>query len=364
MSQLWADTPDYYATAQIPLEYALGGTDTAKAVVVTSGGRRASTNALRLDDTVGSVTITKTLNPSDATIAISFGLIFERQATAAATRTFFAIGDGTVWHLGLAQLSGDGTLAWYMGRGLLAGSGGTLIENISFAPVIDTFYSVSIKATINNATGALSFKINGVEQLNGGAGYTNIDTQNAGTAAWTRFAWGNDNAGSSKPPRIRWCDIVVNDGAGSVNNNHPGDCAVLADVCEDGNGSNADFTPNSGTDHGDRVNEIPEDADTTYNQSSASGQRDSYIFANLSATDGTVRSVINRMCLKLSEAGASTAVGVVYKNATNYDSAVSLSPSDASYAYFDDIRELDPQTSSAWTIAQVNASEFGVKRAT
>jgi hypothetical protein len=33
----------------------------------------------------------------------------------------------------------------------------------------------------------------------------------------------------------------------------------------------------------------------------------------------------------------------------------------ASYAYYREITEINPLTSSAWTIADVNGAEFGVK---
>jgi len=351
MANLWADTPDYYGTTQIPLIW----TNITAMVVSSNNGRRTSTNALAFNALPSDVS--KTLAPGDATIGVAFGIKFTTAATA--RRNFFMIGDATVVHLTMSQQL-DGTILWRLGGSLLTDNG-TTIGATTWAPSIGVYYHFSILATINNTTGALSFKVNGSEQLNGGSGYTNIDTQNGGTAGWTRFGFARDGA----TPNQYICDFVVNDGTSAVNNGHPGDCAVLVNIPNAVNGGNTGFTPNGGTFHGDRVREIPLDDDTTYNASTASGQRDTYVFPSLALASGTIKSVINRMALKLSEAGAATAVGVMrdISGATNYDSTVVHSPSDASYTYFDDLREQDPATSSAWTVAGVNDTELGVKRA-
>jgi len=177
MANLWADTPDYYGTTQIPLIW----TNITAMVVSSNNGRRTSTNALAFNALPSDVS--KTLAPGDATIGVAFGIKFTTAATA--RRNFFMIGDATVVHLTMSQQL-DGTILWRLGGSLLTDNG-TTIGATTWAPSIGVYYHFSILATINNTTGALSFKVNGSEQLNGGSGYTNIDTQNGGTAGWTRF---------------------------------------------------------------------------------------------------------------------------------------------------------------------------------
>ncbi len=356
--RLWEDTPDYYATATIQTPgWVVTGSDTAKAVVVASGGRRSGKNAWRLDDTTGDVKIQKTLAPSGAKIIVAFGIVFERAATADG-RVFFSIGDAGVWHIGMAQRL-DGTIEFYRGRDLLSNSGGTSLGNSGFVPIIDTYYHFSIELTVNDSTGTLSFQVNKVEKLNGGAGFTGIDTQNGGSAAWTRFAWGNDNGLGSKPPRIRWCDLVVNDGSGGSHDTHPGDCGVYVDL-PNANGGVRDFTPSTGSDDFAVVDDAAPNDATDYLESSAVNQRATLGFPALGVT-GFVKSVTFRHRLSLSEAGSGQAVGVFRKGSTNYDGAVALSPT-TSWDYFDDRRVLDPATGLAMTISDVDAIEGGIKR--
>lgn len=358
---LWADNPDYYATAQIPLIYALGGTLTSQVTVQSANGRRGSNDSLFFDEGNGSVTAIRTFNPSGAKCIWGFAIYITVEDTSVNPYTNFAIGDATVWHIGMVR-ENDNTFGFYNGRPLISSGGGTLIGYTNIALSLNTWYHISVETTINDTTGTLSCKINGAETLNGGAGFTNIDTRNGGTAGWTRIGIGTSDTSMS----FRINDVTVADGSGSVNNTHLGDCSVLVDIPNAVNGSNTGFTPNGGTFHGDRVREIPLDEDTTYNASTAVGQRDTYVFPSLTMSAGTPIGVINRMALKKTEAGTATAVGVIYdiSAATNYDGAVSLAPSEGSYAYFDDLREQDPDTSAAWTVAGINDKEFGVKRAT
>jgi hypothetical protein len=366
MAGLWADNPDYYTTSELLTVWTTNISASGATLAFTANeGRRGSGNAcFTFTPAAGAAAhnyITKTLNPGDNTICISFGLKYTA-ANGANLCTNFSIGDSDIWHIGMIRNS-DGTLGFYRGRNLNAETGGTLIGNGATALSIGTYYSIQIKCTIHDTTGVLSCKINGIEDLNSGSGYTDIDTQNAGTATWRRIGFGvRTSATGTQGATTRICDIVVNDGTGDYNNTYPGDCAVLVDVPSTGNGGNTDFTPSTGTDHGALVDDATPNDDTDYNVSSALNQRDTYVFPDLALSTGTPKFVINRMRVKLSESGEAGIVGVTRRNSTNSDGSVTMGPSSASYNYFDDIRELDPETSAEWTIANLNDTELGVKR--
>lgn len=363
MARLWEDTPDYYNTASLskPGWATIPGDNDAWRSTVVNTGRRPGTNAIKVGDTRTDLAIDwksgiqRTLAPGDNKIALAFAICFER--ATAGTTAFFFIGDASVQHISMVQQA-DNTLEFYRGRALYAESGGTSLGNSGFAPIVGTFYHFSIEAVIHDTLGSLSFKVNNVEMMNGGAGLTGIDTRNGGTAGWTRFGFGN--TWNPKPPLIRFCDVVVNDGTGSDHNTHPGNCTVYVDM-PIANGGVRQFVTSSGTDDYSMVNEIPPDDGTTYLQSTANGDRVTLGFPDLPTTEGLVKSVTFRHRLGISEAGAAEAVGVMRKNGVNYDGAVTMSPG-TSYAYFDDRRTVDPETGEAFLISDVNAIEGGVKR--
>jgi hypothetical protein len=333
-------------------------------VVNAGGGRRSGTNSWLINDSstgFADCVIQRTLTPADAKIVIAFAIRFDRWADLT-IRPFFAIGDGTVWHLGMQQLA-DGTLEFYRGRNLGESTGGTLIANSGFAPVLATYYHFSIETTIDDSAGTLSFKVNGIEKLNAGAGLTGIDTRNGGTAAWTRFAWTNNrntSGGGRGTPRIQWCDLVVNDGSGGSHDTHPGDCGVYV-ALPDGNGGVRDFAPSTGTDDFAVVDEVPPNDGTDYLESTAVDDRVTMEFPALAIPAGLVKSLTFRHRLSLAAAGTGQAVGVMRKGGVNYDGAVTLAPT-LGYDYFDDRRIVDPDTGIPFTISDVDAIEGGLKR--
>lgn len=351
MARLWEDQPDYYDTSTIETP---GWTVTGPAGSITvsaSGGRRAGTNAIRVNcnDFGASGIISKTLAPGDNKIVLAFGMVLESWNVAVSD--LLRIGDATVTHLRLVQ-NIDGTLEWFRGSTSLGSTG--------FAPTIGTFYHYSLEAVIDDSVGTLSFKVNKIEKMNGGAGFTGIDTQNGGSAGWSRFQYVCNTIAQGNPAAVfRFCDVVVNDGTGGSDDTHPGDCAVYVDL-PNANGGVRDFTPSTGTDDFAVVDEVPSNDGTDYIASTAVNQRTTVAYPSLSAT-GVVKSVTFRHRLALDAAGTGQAVGVMRKGGTNYDGSDVLSPTTA-YDYFDDRRTIDPATSAAFTISDVNAIEGGIKR--
>jgi hypothetical protein len=372
MAGLWADSPDYYNTAQLNRIWtALTGTsgDTVN-ITVAGAGRRPGTTALQFLN-VGGVPagnyyayLQKTLVPGNATIIHSFAIMFLDFTQVGQETPFWAVGDATVWHLSLCMRN-DHTFCFKTGYAFPSSGGGTIIGSTPNPVTTNVWYNFSIKATIGDApNGAVSFKLNRVEQLGGGAGLTGVDTRNAGTAGWSRFAFNSAKPNGADPiqnPTFKVMDQVVCDSTGSANNDHPGDCSVLVQLPAIGNGGNTDFTPLSGTDHGAMVDEVISDDDGTYNQGGASGARDSYVYPALTVALGTPRFMINRPCLKLAAAGGTNVADVIRRAGTNYDGTTPQSPTSGSYSYYDFIREVDPTTGLPWTIAAINASESGLK---
>ena len=379
MAALWADTPDYYNTPIINRVWTsltddgrFTGNGLLSCTVESGTGRRAGTNSIRCDQ-VGGVPagntfflLERTLAPANNTLIIAFAIQFTSFASLGAEVPFWAVGDATVWHAFLAMRD-DHTLIFkrgYVWPPPNAPNTSPVLGATTNPLTTGVWYHFSIKITIDDTAGALSFQINRIEQL-GTSGLTGLDTRNGGSAGWSRFAFTSSkplNTGSLQNPAFRIADVVVCDSSGTgPNADHPGDCAIYASLPSVGNGGNIDFTPSTGTDHGALVDEAVPNDDADYNTGTATGQRDTYVYPALPVTIGTPRFVLTRPCMKLTAAGSTNVVDVVRKAGTNYDGTVLRAPTSGSYTYYDYIREADPSNGLAWTIAGINAAESGVK---
>ena len=111
--------------------------------------------------------------------------------------------------------------------------------------------------------------------------------------------------------------------------------------------------------HFNRVNEANADDDTTYNSSGTPGQIDSYNFASLVPSSGSVATVAVNTIDRDDDATPRTASHYV-KSGSSTALGAAFTPSGA-YTNHQSIFGTDPNTSAAWTITGRNAAEFGIK---
>ncbi|MGH7058327.1 MAG: hypothetical protein ACREFZ_10745, partial [Acetobacteraceae bacterium] len=89
-------------------------------------------------------------------------------------------------------------------------------------------------------------------------------------------------------------------------------------------------------------------------------QIDTYAFATPAAFTGSIAAVQNVLDARKDDTGARTFVSECRSGSTNYDGATSFSPT-SDYVMYREIYETDPDTDKAWTLAGVEAAEFGIK---
>lgn len=224
---------------------------------------------------------------------------------------------------------------------------------------INTWYFLEVKVVINGASGSFSTQINGVTDIAtttlnfGSSGVDNIQpiggTPPAGTGL-SHFAGTN-----------YYDDMYVLDTSASPNNNFLGDVTVET-LYPSADGAHLQWTPDSGTAHFSRVNEHTgsyPDGDLSYVADDVSGDRDSYVYNDLIGTLGSVFAIQTNAYARKDDVGVRQINMVARPTTTDFDGAAQTL--STTYGYFSEIRETNPDTSSQWTIAQVNASEFGVK---
>jgi hypothetical protein len=107
------------------------------------------------------------------------------------------------------------------------------------------------------------------------------------------------------------------------------------------------------------VSEIPPDDNSSYVTDATPGDIDRYTFPSIAGS--TVKAVAVNIRGEKDDAGTRTIRAAVKSASTTADSGTDLALSLSSYADFQGVFETDPNTGVPWTVAGVNAAEFGLK---
>lgn len=242
--------------------------------------------------------------------------------------------------------------------GLYIVKGGTLLAlSAPSIIVLNTWYHVEMKAVVDDASGSVTVKVNGVTVLTFSG-----DTRNGETDALVYSVnFTSDNGAGDR--QISIDDIFILNGAGSINNDMIGDCSVVT-LYPSGNGNYSQWVGSDGnsTDNYLLVDEAGVPNTSDYVESGTATEKDSYVFTDLPGTVVSVKGVAVRAYASKSDVGAQLMRNFVRIGGTDYPSAVDKGPSvTPTYLGFSDIFDQSPATATDWTPAEVNGAEFGVE---
>lgn len=282
----------------------------------------------------------KNLPSSYSTIYLGFA---HREGAFSASTDFFSLRAGTTSALRLS-LNSSRILQ-------VRNSGGTVVATGTTTFALSTWYYIEVKLVVNGASGTVTVNLNGV------AGEISSTVGNFGSSNIDNVAINSTGNGSTWD----WDDIYVLDSTGSApRNNFLGDIRVET-IMPNSDGTNTAWVPNTGTSHNNRVKEISgtfPDGDTTYISDNTSGDRDTFGVGALSVTTGNVFGVQTNLYARKDDAGLRQISDVIRQGGTNYDGTTQTL--GASYLFYSQIHNQDP-TGADWTVANVNADEYGVK---
>jgi hypothetical protein len=219
--------------------------------------------------------------------------------------------------------------------------------------VVGQWYYLEAKITISDTVGEITTHIDG----NADTSLTSIDTKNAGTnSSIDTIAIGNWAGGASTSGAgVLFDDLYVCNTAGAVNNSFLGPIRIQT-LSPNAAGTDTGLTPVGASNY----QNVSDQNVSTYNYSSTTGTRDSYALPDLAAGTSAVLAVKNVLAGQTSDAGAGAFKPVVRSAGTNYyDTTATLGATNKVYSQA--IRETDPATSAAWTIAAVNALQVGAE---
>jgi hypothetical protein len=228
---------------------------------------------------------------------------------------------------------------------------GTSLGETTFTLSGATYYSIELSVVIHPTAGSFELRINQVNKLSA----TGINTRATSNSTSNGFALGDFSTGGSGPSTSDYDDFYITDDGTFL-----GDCRVETDLAT-GDGASSQFSRSTGSANYTQIDDNPANDDTDYNFAGTSGLIDLYTYPNLATGAGNVKAVMIVPVVKSDNAGLVTEQAVYRSGGTNYLGA-SNNIGSSTYQALPDIKETDPDTSTAWTISGVNAAQLGLKR--
>lgn len=232
------------------------------------------------------------------------------------------------------------------------GEEGTLLGSSASGKVqTGVWHYIELKATLHDTTGTVDVQVDGTNVIS----LTSQDTKNGGTkSVFDSFKIHGESG------QHYFDDIYLCNGAGTKNNDFLGDTKVYA-LAPSGNGNYSQLvgSDSDSTDNYLLVDEAPTPSGTDYVGSATVGNKDTYTYADLTPTSGTIHGVYLHNYAQKTDTGAKSMRRVVRSGGT--DSAGSDLTLPTSWAWFGELMEQNPVGPADWTVASVNAAEFGVE---
>jgi len=344
MSLLFMDGFNHYATADLAKKW-----DSVDPLHIITTGGRYGTNALSASSnsaTQGSFKVVSPATPTEGIVGWCAYYTTLSAATAFGYYTEFSVlGSATTYLLTFVVndvSNGNGTITVKQGSHL-----GTVLGTTSVPVwVVGEQHHIEIRWRLSTTAGEVEIRRDGVVVLL----LTGINTGASGTS-WNRVGWW-PGAGEL------FSHLYVLDRGGSQLNYFLGSSAQIVTALPDGNGTQA-WTPNTGT-NAAAVDDATPNADTDYVYSRSAPQVDRYELTDLAAFDDVHAVQLNVTGRKVSSTVSPTLRAVTVIAAADHGGSTQAVP--LPYTDLRQIWELNPATGAPWTIAEINAAQFGQER--
>jgi hypothetical protein len=329
MALVFCDGFDHYTSAEVGKKWSAG---------VGSGGSIHSSHGR-----YGKGFMAQPNNPADESISVNVPITATGVVGVAyqcnygnATDSLLFVNEGAIRHL----------IVYYDGTYISVKRGdGTVLGTGTKRFLLNDWRYYELKFTIHDSTGSFELRVNGETSVSA----TGVDTKNGGTGIPDRVALGTSSAGSTNH---LFDDFYAASGATFL-----GDVRVQS-ILPSGAGNTTQWTASAGSNY-ECVDDADPNGDTDYVSETTASEKDTYAFGSLTPTSGTIAGVQVMAYARKDDAGSRSIAPVYRPASTDYDGAT-VTVGD-SYTYYREITEVSPETSAAWTIAEVNGAEFGVK---
>lgn len=274
---------------------------------------------------------------------IVLGCYYRVEGTGGNSQADFSFREGTATtnsHIAVRHIASNRSFDVWRGPSL-----GTLLgQTADNVYNVGAWHHLEIKVVIHDTTGSVEIRLDGATILN----LTNQDTRNGGTGVVDRV-YGGTNSGAP----YNMDSLYIND------TDFLGPCVVEA-IKPNAAGNYTQLTPSAGANYL-TVDDAPNpDDDSTYVSSGTATNKDTYAHGDLTAdTSAAVYAV------QIGTIARHEGAGGTYRQMHRRSTTDSFGPAHtppASYGWDGHIWDQDPAAGpGAWTVANVNASEFGVE---
>lgn len=267
--------------------------------------------------------------------------------------------DGATAQIGWRN-NGDGSISVYRGSTSAATLIGTtatgLVPFILGTPTSADFKMIELEVVFaTGATGSVKLRIGNVEVLN----ISSVQTANSGTAQCTHVVLRSSGTSSLSE---YYDDFYINDDSGSApHNTYYGEAFAVEKQVPNAVGNYTEWSRNTGSNNYQAVDDYF-NSDTDYVNSNTLNQRDSYNSADLVTASGTIVGVEHNMVIRKDDI-APRAVTPLYRTGGSDYLGTEVSAT-GTYTLSLQRQILNPNTSAAWTVSEINALEHGIKLTT
>lgn len=220
----------------------------------------------------------------------------------------------------------------------------------NFAIEPQRWYFIECKIVLSHTVGSYDIKVDGVTIISD----TNVDTIDGSGADICRTV----RFGLDPSDDYEWADMYLCDTTGASLNDFIGDVHIET-VLPDGDGNRTDWTPDSGLTNYTQVDEGETDRDTSYVESSTAGDDDLYTFAALTVDADTVLGCTVWVVGQSLDAGRRI-LNTRCRSSVSESTGIDMTLHSDRYRWVSGFFEQNPNGPAAWTVAAVNAAEFGV----
>lgn len=353
MSLLFVDSFGHYDTPDIGLKWsaATHGDLTGDYGISTRniGGPDSGGQALKL----GGVGNTVRKNLAGArTVIVGSGLYYDTAPLDNASFWMQLLGSDAPQLV--LTLTPDGAIQAYR-QSTLAGAADILVGASGDGVLEPGVYAyVEVKATISAGTaGALEVRVNGLPVLTLEGVRTNATGSTVEQTTGVLLGNGTGTAGTTYFNNLYICDTL-----GGINNDFFGQVSI-SPSSPSSDGTYHEFATQIGHVHYLQVSgALP----TAYVSSSVVGARDTYgfgPFGGFLAEPGTAICAVQVIDLSITDSIGQRAIAHMAKHGISEQVSAAFTVTTAR-AYHATLQETDPATGTAWTLAGVNATEFGI----
>jgi len=298
-------------------------------------GRDGSGLAISLE--ASSQTLIKQLNTTNATLVVGVAIYLTSIGTSAFAPIFLRASNTPGMNL---RLNVDGSLSALRNTTVLGTSANTGIITVN------TWHYVEFKITTANSGGTYDVVVDGVNELTG-----NGDTQ-PGNLAYHDVITLKKGAVSGN---IRFDDLYVLDGSGSVNNDLLGPVYVSS-IYPDGDDT-TDFTPTGGGNHYDQVNSVVFN-NATYVETGTVTAKDIYTYGGFAGTSNILGVQVSAVARETD--ARSMPLKILAKSSGNTVNGGKQPVGTTDWDGVTTVFEEDPDGNS-WTQGSINSTAFGVE---